>query len=435
MRAHASHAIHQRPEARHLDGAVPGQDRAAPQPAVSRPDVTRGWMPRRCLASAGQPSVARVPAVFISEKPMRTGTMACGACAGRHGARRRGASIHVISPAGPEPGPRRLHEAPAKKTHAKPARARSGLVTGRVAGPLRAVLRVLNPRCRARAPRPAIGQPRPLDRIGGAGVGPAANGGRRRRCAGAKPPGCAGPMDVRAVYLYLVPPFHADAPNCVNASRGRLFPTATSSSSIAATMSAPFAYAPPPPAPVSPRRQRAAQPPTLLTTSLSNAHSLGVGLGAHHGQTPTGTPSLSSPFGLHHPPFPLSPSAASLGSSPMAARSAPGFSAAPYNPLQWARMGNDSPYSSPSVSSAGGHAPHRRQQSRTIAFAPRLVGPDGTVPAWPPPRSAPPSLTPPRRRQSPWRARRRPTPRSGRRSCARSGRSAPSARRPTSCRP
>ena len=125
----------------------------------------------------------------------------------------------------------------------------------------------------------------------------------------------------------------------------------------------------------SPRRQRPGQPPSLLTTSLTNAQNLGHGL-ALGGQTPLSTTSLSTPFSAYSSsPYPLSPGGASRGSSPMALRSAAGFSA-PYNPQQWGRLNSND--SSPSVSSGltvNVHAQH--PSTRTTTFAPRLTGPDG----------------------------------------------------------
>ncbi|MCJ1397847.1 hypothetical protein MMC11_001043 [Xylographa trunciseda] len=125
----------------------------------------------------------------------------------------------------------------------------------------------------------------------------------------------------------------------------------------------------------SPRRQRPGQPPSLLTTSLTNAQTLGHGLPLG-GQTPLSTTSLSTPFSAHSSsPYPMSPGGASRGSSPMALRSAAGFSA-PYNPQQWGRLSSTD--SSPSTSSGLTVNVHARHlPTRTTTFAPRPVGPDG----------------------------------------------------------
>ncbi|MCJ1388395.1 hypothetical protein MMC18_001242 [Xylographa bjoerkii] len=140
----------------------------------------------------------------------------------------------------------------------------------------------------------------------------------------------------------------------------------------------------------SPRRQRPGQPPSLLTTSLTNAQNLGQGL-ALGGQTPLSTASLSTPFSAHpsspYPmsPYPMSPGGASRGSSPMTLRSAAGFSA-PYNPQQWGRLNSND--SSPSTSSGLTVNVHARHSStRTTTFAPRLTGPDEPVASPPPPYS------------------------------------------------
>ncbi|MCJ1284461.1 hypothetical protein MMC26_003793 [Xylographa opegraphella] len=135
----------------------------------------------------------------------------------------------------------------------------------------------------------------------------------------------------------------------------------------------------------SPRRQRPGQPPSLLTTSLTNAHNLGYspGLG---GQTPVSTTTLSTPFSAYpSSPYPMSPGGASRGSSPMALRSAAGFSA-PYNPQQWGRLNsNDSSSSLSSGLTVNVHARHA--STRNTSFAPRLTGPDEPVASPPPPYS------------------------------------------------
>lgn len=113
------------------------------------------------------------------------------------------------------------------------------------------------------------------------------------------------------------------------------------------------------------RRQHAAQPPNLLTTSLGNARNAGLGIGGI-AQTPVSTTTLSSPFSG----YPQSPGGAMRGTSPMAFRSQAGFSGA-YNPQQWGPVATGSP----SSSSAGDH--RQAQSSRPLALAPRPVGPDG----------------------------------------------------------
>ena len=120
------------------------------------------------------------------------------------------------------------------------------------------------------------------------------------------------------------------------------------------------------------RRQNAAQPPALRTTSLNNAQGLGLGYGLNAGQTPVSTTSLSSPFAVHSAsPYPAS---SAVAASPMALRSPATFSA-PYNPQQWGRIGSDG---SPSLGSASTLSPlHARQSSRAVNYAPRLRGPDG----------------------------------------------------------
>ena len=118
------------------------------------------------------------------------------------------------------------------------------------------------------------------------------------------------------------------------------------------------------------RRQHAAQPPNLLTTSLGNARNAGLGIGAVT-QTPLSTTSLSSPFsGYPQSPIPQSPGATMRGSSPMALRSQTNFSGI-YNPQQWGPVRS----TSAGPSSVG----HRQAtQSQTVpALAPRPVGPDG----------------------------------------------------------
>ena len=122
------------------------------------------------------------------------------------------------------------------------------------------------------------------------------------------------------------------------------------------------------------RRRHVAQPPTLLTTSLSNAHSLGHGLGLNGGQTPVSTTSLSSPFSQqNHSPYLSSPAAA----TPSMLTSSPAAYAAAYNPQQWGRIPGDRVGD---VASSSTLSPlHARQSSRNISYAPRLQGPDGNA--------------------------------------------------------
>ena len=120
------------------------------------------------------------------------------------------------------------------------------------------------------------------------------------------------------------------------------------------------------------RRQHVAQPPTLLTTSLSNAHSLGHGLGMNGG-TPLSTTSLSSPFSVQSTAYQASPASAAPNSM---LTSSPATYAANYNPQQWGRIGSGA------VADFGAgttRSPlHARQQSRNVQYAPRPRGPDGT---------------------------------------------------------
>lgn len=119
--------------------------------------------------------------------------------------------------------------------------------------------------------------------------------------------------------------------------------------------------------PVSPhRRQPVGPPPSLLTTTLGNAHISSHGRAASV-QTSSSTTSLSSPFSC-----PVSPSGATRGTSPMALRTSAGFSRA-YNPQQWGRL------SSSPAQSTGPTASASRQSSQASQLAPRPVGPDGTA--------------------------------------------------------
>ena len=121
--------------------------------------------------------------------------------------------------------------------------------------------------------------------------------------------------------------------------------------------------------PSSRRRPHALQPPSLLTTTLGNAHASSHGVGAGH--TPVSTTSLSSPFSLHQAsPYPRSPGGAIRGTSPMAVSATRSYSAA-YNPQQWGPVSsNGSPSSRNTITST-------RQSSHGSTLAPRLVGPDG----------------------------------------------------------
>lgn len=135
-------------------------------------------------------------------------------------------------------------------------------------------------------------------------------------------------------------------------------------------MSGQYPYAQPPGTeglPQSPRRRYPlGQGPSLLTTTLGNAHLSSHG---HSGtvQTPSSTTTLSSPFA-----YPPSPGGALRATSPMSLRAPAVFSGA-YNPQQWGSLGNNSP------SSARSGASSSRQHSQTTRLAPRLVGPDGIV--------------------------------------------------------
>ncbi len=120
----------------------------------------------------------------------------------------------------------------------------------------------------------------------------------------------------------------------------------------------------------SPRRQHAVRPPTLLTTSLGNAHTAGS-----IAQTPLSTTSLSSPFAYPQLAYPASPGGAMRGTSPMQFRSTVSYPTA-YNPQQWGPVSsNTSPNSSTAIT---GHT-HLPQSSRITALARRPVGPDGMI--------------------------------------------------------
>ena len=112
------------------------------------------------------------------------------------------------------------------------------------------------------------------------------------------------------------------------------------------------------------RRQNAAQPPMLVTASLNHAHQANSGLGL---AVPASSTALSTPFSPFAPsPYAPSPASAAAA-SPMALRSAASYSA-PYNPQQWGQI-------NPDGQSPANMAP---MQTRTITYAPRLQGPDGT---------------------------------------------------------
>ena len=120
------------------------------------------------------------------------------------------------------------------------------------------------------------------------------------------------------------------------------------------------------------RRQLPNQPPNLLTTSLGNTRSAGLGIGAVV-QTPISSTTLSGPFSAYSQyPYPQSPASTVRGASPMASQSASAFSGH-YNPQQWGAVNNVSPNS---MSMAGEHR-QTNQSSRAAHLAPRLVGPDG----------------------------------------------------------
>lgn len=130
------------------------------------------------------------------------------------------------------------------------------------------------------------------------------------------------------------------------------------------------------PLPTSPRRRRhVAQPPTLLTTTLGNAH-ISSHAGRANPQTPISTTSLSSPFSVHQAlpysasPYPSSPSSAMRGSSPMVPQATSSINAA-YNPQQWGAMNSNCSSSSRTAAATTGYSGHGSR------LAPRLVGPDG----------------------------------------------------------
>ena len=118
------------------------------------------------------------------------------------------------------------------------------------------------------------------------------------------------------------------------------------------------------------RRQHAVQPPSLLTTTLGNAHVSNHGVGAV--PTPISTTSLSSPFSIHQAsPYPASPGGAMRGTSPMSFSATTNYNTA-YNPQQWGAATNGSPSSRPTIAGT-------RQSSQGSRLAPRPVGPDGML--------------------------------------------------------
>lgn len=126
--------------------------------------------------------------------------------------------------------------------------------------------------------------------------------------------------------------------------------------------------------PTSPRRRRhVAQPPTLLTTTLGNAHIANHAARANP-QTPLSTTSLSSPFSVHQglpypaSPHPASPNCAMRGSPPMVSE-ASSFGGA-YNPQQWGAISSNGSSSRAAAATSG-------FPSHGSRLAPRLVGPDG----------------------------------------------------------
>lgn len=126
------------------------------------------------------------------------------------------------------------------------------------------------------------------------------------------------------------------------------------------------------PQPPSTRRHHVGQPPTLLTTALSAAHSQNTAI-CTASQPPQSATSLSAPFSPYqHSAYSPFSNAHSRESSPMASRAQPAFSA-PYNPQQWGPLSSST--SSPlEVASRTHQSSHT---TRVPRFAPRLRGPDG----------------------------------------------------------
>ena len=123
-----------------------------------------------------------------------------------------------------------------------------------------------------------------------------------------------------------------------------------------------------------PRRRQTNQPPNLLTTSLGNARNTGLGFGGVV-QTPVSSTTLSSPFSAYpQSPHSQAPRGNMRGASPMASRSASGFTGH-YNPQQWGTVNSVSPNSM----SMAGEPRQTCQSARTVHLAAhcRPVGPDG----------------------------------------------------------
>lgn len=136
----------------------------------------------------------------------------------------------------------------------------------------------------------------------------------------------------------------------------------------------PYAREPQLDGPSPPQRQRhSLQPPSLLTTTLGNAHNLGLGIA---GQTPVSATSLNSPLAAYQTsPYPASPTGAMRGTSPMVHRPPSAFNTA-YNPQQWGPVISGSS----STSNSGSRPASIRQpnqSTRVAVLAPRPVGPDG----------------------------------------------------------
>lgn len=123
-------------------------------------------------------------------------------------------------------------------------------------------------------------------------------------------------------------------------------------------------------------RQHGHQPPSLLTTTLENAHSLGLGMAS---QTPISATSLSSPFSSAHQPSPYhaSPPGAMRGTSPVIHRMPTTFNMA-YNPQQWGPV-NSGP--TPNSSSRPTSMRQSSQSRRAPVLAARPLGPDGKAKA------------------------------------------------------
>ncbi len=120
------------------------------------------------------------------------------------------------------------------------------------------------------------------------------------------------------------------------------------------------------------------QPPNLLTTTLGNAHNLGLGVAA---QAPISATSLSSPFSLstHQlSPYPGSPPGAMRGASPLVHRTLATFNTA-YNPQQWGPLssGSNSTPTSSSRPTSIRQSSQSSQSRRPPLVAARPMGPDG----------------------------------------------------------